>query len=556
MAQKDFIRQIIDEDLETGRVEQVATRFPPEPNGYLHIGHAKSINLNFGIAEEYEGTCNLRFDDTNPITEEMEYVESIQQDVRWLGYEWNGETLYASDYFEQLCEWAEQLIRQGDAYVDSLTAEQISSYRGSWDEPGKQSPYRDRDVEENLDLFRRMRAGEFEEGEHVLRAKIDMASPNMNMRDPIMYRILKKSHHRTGDAWCIYPTYDWAHGQSDAVEGITHSICTLEFENHRPLYDWFLERIGVSPRPHQYEFARLELTYTILSKRKLLRLVQEKYVDGWDDPRMPTLSGIRRRGYPPEAVLDFCDRIGVSKTNSVVEIENLEYSVRQDLEERSPRAMGVLQPLKVVLTNYPEDQVEELEMPNHPGDESMGTRKVPFSRELYIDREDFMEDPPGKFYRLAPGRWVRLRWSYLMKCDEVVKDDEGNITELHCTYGSADEKGKAPDGSKVKGIIHWVAASHALDAEIRLYDRLFTKEDPSETEEGEDFTANLNPDSLVVLEGAKVEPSLKGARSELPVQFERVGYFVTDRRDSSPDALVFNRTVSLKDTWKKIQQKS
>jgi glutaminyl-tRNA synthetase len=555
MAQLDFVRQIVADDLESGRCKGVITRFPPEPNGYLHIGHAKSINLNFGIAREFGGSCNLRFDDTNPITEETEYVESIQEDVRWLGGEWAGPVRYASDYFEQLYEWAELLIRKGLAYVDSLTADELKAHRGGWDESGSASPYRDRTVEENLDLFHRMRAGEFEDGTHVLRAKIDLDSPNMNLRDPIMYRIRHETHHRTGDDWCLYATYDWAHGQSDAIEGVTHSICTLEFENHRPLYDWFLESLELPAPPRQFEFARLEVTYTLLSKRKLLRLVNEKLVDGWDDPRMPTIAGLRRRGYTPEALRDFCERIGVAKANSLVDVQLLEYCLRQDLEKRSPRAMAVLKPLKVVLTNLPEDHFEEIDFPNHPDDPAMGSRPVPFSRELYIEQDDFREEPPRKYFRLAPGRWVRLRWTGLVRCDEVVKNGAGEIVELHCTHARPDAEGLAPDGTKVKGTIHWVSAPHALEAEVRLYDRLFTREDPSQVPPGQDFTANLNPDSLQVLTGCRLEPSLAKARPGLPCQFERLGYFVADTRHGRPGSPVFNRTVSLKDSWAKIEQK-
>ncbi len=559
MQKTDFIRAIIAEDL-AGNTHggRVATRFPPEPNGYLHIGHAKSICLNFGVALEHEkGTCNLRFDDTNPSTEETEYVESIMDDVRWLGFEWNGAVRYASDYFEQLYEWALDLIGKGLAYVDSLSAEEIAEYRGGWNEPGRESPHRDRPVEENLDLFKRMRAGEFADGEHVLRAIIDMSSSNMNLRDPIMYRIRHESHHRTGDDWCIYPTYDWAHGQSDAIEGITHSICTLEFENHRPLYDWYIESIGIDNPPHQFEFARLDISHTILSKRRLLRLVNEGHVSGWDDPRMPTLTGIRRRGYTPEALRNFCDRIGIAKANSVVDIKLLEFSLREDLEKRAPRAMAVLEPLKVVIENYPEDQVEEFEFPNHPGDPSMGTRQVPFSREIWIERDDFREDPPGKYYRLAPGREVRLRFAYLITCTDVIRDPgTGEITELRCTYDPETKGGTPPDGRKVKGTIHWVSAAHSLTAEVRLYDHLFTLENPNDIEEGKEFIDYLNPASLEVLTECQVEPSLKGAEPGLPNQFERKGYFAVDPVDSRSDALVFNRTVSLRDSWAKIESAS
>lgn len=556
MAQTDFIRTIIEEDLAAGTHEgRVATRFPPEPNGYLHIGHAKSICLNFGIARQYGGTCNLRFDDTNPATEETEYVESIMYDVKWLGFEWNGEVRYASDYFEQLYEWAEKLIEKGAAYVDSLSAEEISKYRGKWNEPGRESPYRNRPVEENLDLFRRMRAGEFEDGEHVLRARIDMSSPNVNLRDPIMYRIRHEHHHRTGDDWCIYATYDWAHGQSDAIEKITHSICTLEFENHRPLYDWYVEAIEIDEPPHQYEFARLDISNTVLSKRRLLKLVNEGHVSGWDDPRMPTLVGLRRRGYTPEAIRNFCDRIGVAKTNSVVDIKLLEFCLREDLEKQAPRAMGVLEPLKIVIENYPEDKVEEFEFPNHPGNPEMGTRMVPFSREIYIERDDFREDPPKKFFRLAPGREVRLRFAYLITCTDMVRDpDTDEIIELRCKYDPDTKGGNAPDGRKVKGTLHWVSAAHALGAEVRLYDHLFNLENPNDVEEGKDFIDYLNPSSLKVLTDCRVEPSLASAESGVLYQFERKGYFVTDLKDSSPDALVFNRTISLRDSWAKIEK--
>ncbi|MCK4771787.1 MAG: glutamine--tRNA ligase/YqeY domain fusion protein [Candidatus Latescibacteria bacterium] len=556
MAQTDFIRMIIEEDLAADRHGgRVATRFPPEPNGYLHIGHAKSICLNFGIAGQYGGTCNLRFDDTNPSTEETEYVESIKDDVRWLGFEWNGQVRYASDYFEQLYEWAEKLIEKGVAYVDSLTAEEISEHRGRWNESGRESPYRDRPVEENLDLFRRMRAGEFEDGTHVLRAKIDMTSPNINLRDPVMYRIRHESHHRTGDDWCIYATYDWAHGQSDAIEGITHSICTLEFENHRPLYDWYVQALELEDPPHQFEFARLDISHTVLSKRRLLMLVNEGHVSGWDDPRMPTIVGLRRRGYTPEAIRNFCERIGVAKTNSIVDIKLLEFCQREDLEKRAPRVMGVLKPLKVVIENYPEDQVEEFEFPNHPDNPEMGTRMVPFSREIYIERDDFREEPPKKFYRLAPDREVRLRFAYMITCTDVIKDpDTGEVVELRCTYDPATKGGTAPDGRKVRGTLHWVSAAHALKAEVRLNDHLFTRENPNDVEEGKDFIDYLNPSSLEVLEDCRVEPSLADAEPGLPYQFERKGYFVVDSADSKPGKPVFNRTVSLRDSWAKIEQ--
>jgi len=551
----DFIRAIIAEDLKTNRFGgRVHTRFPPEPNGYLHIGHAKSICLNFGIAEEFGGLCNLRFDDTNPTKEEEEYVQAIIEDVRWLGFDWGDRLFYASDYFDQLYEWAVQLIKKGKAYVDSLSAEEIREYRGTLTEPGRNSPYRDRSVEENLDLFERMRAGEFEEGTHVLRAKIDMASPNLNMRDPVMYRILHATHHRTGDKWCIYPTYDWAHGQSDSIEGITHSICTLEFEDHRPLYDWFLDQLGIY-HPQQIEFARLNLSYTVLSKRKLVELVEGGYVNGWDDPRMPTLSGLRRRGYTPEAIRNFCERIGVAKTNSIIDIALLEHCIREDLNRRAPRVMAVLRPLKMIIDNYPEDQVEEVEAINNPEDPSMGTRKLPFSRELYIERDDFREDPPKKWFRLAPGREVRLKHAYYVTCTEVVKDSQtGEVVELHCTYDPETRGGWSQDGRKVRGTLHWVSAPHAVEAEVRLYDRLFTKPNPDEVdEEGADFKANLNPNSLEILTGCKVEPGLAKAVPGDRFQFLRLGYFCVDP-DSTNGRLVFNRTAPLRDSWAKIER--
>jgi glutaminyl-tRNA synthetase len=550
-----FIKEIIEEDLKTGKFGgRVHTRFPPEPNGYLHIGHAKSICLNFGLALEYNGLCNLRFDDTNPAKEDVEYVESIKEDVRWLGFDWGDRLYYASDYFEQLYDYAVQLIRLGKAYVDSLSTEEIRQYRGTLTEPGKESPYRNRSVEENLDLFRRMRAGEFDEGQHVLRAKIDMASPNLNMRDPVIYRIKKATHHRTGDAWCIYPMYDFAHCLSDSLEGITHSICTLEFEDHRPLYDWFLDVLGVY-HPQQIEFARLNLSYTVLSKRKLIQLVQEGVVSGWDDPRMPTISGLRRRGYTPESIRTFCERIGVAKRDSVVDMALLEHCVREDLNKRAPRVMGVLRPLKMVITNYPEDATEELEAVNNPEDPSMGTRTVPFCRELYIERDDFREDPPKQYHRLAPGREVRLRYGYYVTCVDVVKDPvTGEIREIHCVYDPATRGGWSPDGRKVKGTIHWVSARHALKAQVRLYDRLFTKENPSDTEPGKTFLDYLNPNSLEVLQECRVEPSLREAPAGRQFQFERLGYFCVDSRDSTPEGLVFNRIVSLKDSWAKIEK--
>lgn len=549
----NFIRELIDEDNESGRFGgRVHTRFPPEPNGYLHIGHAKSICLNFGLAEDYGGKCNLRFDDTNPVKEEQEYVDSIIADVRWLGFQWAGEVLYASDYFGELYEFAVKLIRKGKAYVDDLTSEEIREFRGTLTEPGKESPYRSRSVEENLDLFERMKNGEFPDGSRVLRAKIDMGSGNLNMRDPVLYRIRHTDHQRTGDAWCIYPMYDFAHGQSDSIEGITHSICTLEYADHRPLYDWFLDELEIY-HPQQIEFARLNLTYTVMSKRKLLKLVQEGYVRGWDDPRMPTLSGLRRRGYTPAAIRDFCDRIGVAKRNNVVEIGLLEACVRQDLNAHAQRVMAVLNPLKVVLTNYPDDLVEEMSAINNPEDESMGTRKVPFSKVVYIERDDFMENPTNKFYRLAPGREVRLRYAYFIRCEEVIKDEQGNVIELRCTYDPATHGGDAPDGRKVKATLHWVSAAHALDAEVRLYDNLFTKPYPEDTD-GEDFLVNLNPESLNVLDGCKIEPFVKDAPAGSRYQFERQGYFCLDP-DTTPEKRVFNRTVALKDTWAKVQQK-
>jgi glutaminyl-tRNA synthetase len=551
----DFIRNIVAEDLRTNRFGgRVHTRFPPEPNGYLHIGHAKAICINYGIAEDFGGLYNLRFDDTNPSKEETEYVEAMQEDIRWLGFDWEDRLYYASDYFEQLYQWAVQLIKKGKAYVCDLSQEQIKEYRGTLTGPGRDSPYRDRSVEENLDLFERMRAGEFEDGSRVLRAKIDMASPNLNMRDPVMYRILRATHHRTGDDWCIYPMYDFAHGQSDAIERITHSLCDLDYEDHRPLYDWFLDELDIY-HPRQIEFARLNLSYTVLSKRYLLRLVEEGRVNGWDDPRMPTLSGLRRRGYTPEAVRDFCDRIGVAKRNSVVDIALLEHCVREDLNKRAPRVMGVLRPLKVVIDNYLEDQVEEMECVNNPEDLSMGTRKVPFSRVLYIERDDFREDPPKKFFRLAPGREVRLRYAYFMTCVDVVKDEQtGEVVELHCTIDPATRGGSSPDGRKVRGTLHWVSAAHALKAEVRLYDRLFVKENPMDGEDDLDFTAYLNPNSLETLIECYVEPSLAGAAPRSRYQFERQGYFCVDSVDSSDGALVFNRTVPLRDSWARIEK--
>jgi glutaminyl-tRNA synthetase len=552
----NFVRDIIVRDLESNKYGgRVHTRFPPEPNGYLHIGHAKSICLNFGLAAEFGGKTNLRFDDTNPCKEETEYVESILKDVRWLGFDWEDRLFYASDYFDQLYKWAVQLIGAGKAYVCDLTAEQIREYRGTLTEPGRNSPYRDRSVEENLDLFERMRAGEFPDGSRTLRARIDMASPNLNLRDPVMYRILHAEHHRTGDKWCIYPMYDFTHGESDSIEGITHSICTLEFEDHRPLYDWYVEQLGIY-HPQQIEFDRLNLTYTVLSKRKLLTLVQKGFVNGWDDPRMPTLSGIRRRGYTPEAIRAFCGRIGVSKTNGTTELSLLEHAVREDLNKRAARVMAVLRPLRVVIDNYPEGQVEELEAVNNPEDASMGSRKVPFSRVLYIEQDDFREDPPKQYYRLSPGREVRLRYAYFITCTGVVKDEKtGEVVEIHCTYDPATRGGNAPpDGRKVKSTIHWVSAAHAIEAEVRLYDNLFTRENPgADTEEGLDFTAYLNPNSLEVATGGKLEPSLKAARPGDRYQFERLGYFCADL-DSTPEKPVFNRTLGLRDTWARIEK--
>jgi glutaminyl-tRNA synthetase len=545
----DFIREIISEDIRSGRHDTVTTRFPPEPNGYLHLGHAKSITLNFGAAEEFGGVCHLRFDDTNPAKEEMEYIDSIQKDVRWLGFDWGEHLYHASDYFEQLYQWAEDLIKGGMAYVDDLSAEEIREHRGTLTEPGRDSPWRDRPVEESLDLLARMRKGEYPDGARVLRAKIDMASGNINMRDPVLYRILHATHPRTGDTWCLYPTYDFAHGQSDAIEGITHSLCTLEFEDHRPLYEWFLQNLPVPSRPRQIEFARLNLTYTVLSKRRLLQLVQGGHVSGWDDPRMPTISGIRRKGFPPQAIRDFTEMIGIAKRDSVVDIAMLEHCVRNVLNKTALRRAAVLRPLKVVLENYPEGQVEDVDAINNPEDAEAGTRKVPFSRELYIERDDFMEDPPKKFYRLAPGREVRLRYAYFITCREVVKDEAGEIVELRCTYDPATRGGDAPDGRRPKATLHWVSASHGLPAEVRVYNHLFTRPDPGA--DG-DFLADLNPESLEVLEGAVVEPSLAEIPVGETVQFERLGYFSVDP-DSSADRPVFNRTVTLRDTWARIQ---
>ena len=548
----NFVRDIIDEHLRAGRFDRVHTRFPPEPNGYLHIGHAKSLHLNFGLARDYKGFCNLRMDDTNPETEDQSYVNAIKEDVRWLGFDWQDREYYASDYYEKLYEYAVALIKKGVAYVCDLTVDQVREYRGTVTKQGVASPYRNRSVEENLDLFARMRTGEFPDGSKTLRAKIDMASPNMLLRDPLMYRIRREHHYRRGDAWCIYPTYDWAHGQSDSIEGITHSICTLEFEVHRPLYDWFLDQLGVH-HPQQIEFARLNLSHTVLSKRRLLELVGMKLVSGWDDPRMPTISGFRRRGFTPEAIANFADIIGVAKDNSIVDLPLLEMCVREHLNRTTPRVMAVLRPLKVVITNYPEDKVEEFDAVNNPEDASAGTRRVPFSRELWIERDDFIESPPPKFYRLAPGKEVRLRYAYFLKCEEAVKDAAGNVVELRCTYDPTTRGGDSPpDGRKVKATLHWVSARHAIDAEVRLYDTLFTVRDPGSVAEGVDWKATLNPRSLEVIAGAKLEPALAGAAPESRWQFERMGYFVADRRDSRPGALVFNRTVTLRDDWAKI----
>jgi glutaminyl-tRNA synthetase len=549
----DFIREAITEDLESGRYDRVHTRFPPEPNGYLHIGHAKAICIDYGIAEDFGGKYNLRFDDTNPTKEETEYVDSQIEDIRWLGFDWGDRLFYASDYFGQLYDWAVELIKKGKAYVDDLNPEEMRAYRGTLTEPGKDSPYRVRSIDENLDLFERMRDGEFPDESRVLRAKIDMASPNINLRDPVMYRILHAEHHRTGDQWCIYPMYDWAHGQSDSIEGITHSMCDLAYQIHRPLYDWFLDELEIY-HPRQIEFARLNLTYTILSKRRLIRLVNEGYVKGWDDPRMPTLSGLRRRGYTAEAIRTFCDTIGIAKTESIIDVALLEHTLRQVLNQHAPRVMGVLDPLKVVITNYPEDQVEQLEAINNPEDPDAGIRLVPFSREIFIEREDFMEEPPKKFFRLAPDREVRLRYGYFIKCVDVLKDEKGEIVELHCTYDPETKGGYAPDSRKVRGTLHWVSAGHALNAEVRLYDRLFTKENPLDLGPDEDFTDFINPDSLQILTGCKVEPGLMAAKPGNRYQFERIGYFCVDP-DSERGKLVFNRTVSLRDTWAKIQQR-
>jgi len=546
----DFIRDMIKEDMASGRFDRVQTRFPPEPNGYLHIGHVKAIAMDFGVADQFGGVCSLRFDDTNPAKEEEEYVDAIMEDIRWLGYDWEDRLFFASDYFGQLYDFALEMIKTGKAYVDDLSADEIREYRGTLTEPGKESPYRNRSVEENLDLFESMKAGEFEKGARVLRAKIDMASPHINLRDPVMYRILYEEHHRTGDKWCIYPMYDWAHGQSDSLEGVTHSLCSIEYKNHRPLYDWFLDQLGIF-HPQQIEFARFNMTYTVMSKRRLVRLVKEGYVKGWDDPRMITLVCMRRLGIPPEAIIKFIEHVGVGVSLSTIQHSKFDHFVRDDLNQRVNRVNGVLNPLKVVLTNYPEDQVEMMEFPNQPDDPSRGVREVPFTRELYIDKNDFMEDPPKKFWRLAPGREVRLRYGYLVTCTDVVKDDKGEIVEIHCTIDPETRGGTAPDGRAVKGTLHWVSTSHALDAEVRLYDRLFNHPFPKEAEG--DFTDYINPDSLQVIENAKVEPSLKGAAVGDRFQFERVGYFVVDP-DTTEDKLVFNRTIALRDSWAKIEK--
>jgi glutaminyl-tRNA synthetase len=549
----NFIKELIEEGFKSNKFgSKVHTRFPPEPNGYLHIGHAKSICLNFGLAEDYHGQCNLRFDDTNPTTEDVEYVDSIKEDIRWLGFDWGDREYYASDYFHQLYEYAVKLIKKGKAYVDSSNAEEIKNTRGTPTEPGKESPYRNRSIEENLNLFERMKAGEFKDGEHILRAKIDMFSPNMNLRDPILYRIRHATHHRTGDKWCIYPMYDWAHGQSDSIEGITYSICTLEFENHRPLYDWFLNELEIH-HPQQIEFARLNLSYTVMSKRKLLELVEEGFVNDWDDPRMPTISGLRRRGYTPESIRNFSERVGVAKRDNTIDVALLEHSIREDLNKRAPRVMGVLKPLKLIITNYPQNKVEELEAVNNPEDPSMGSRKIPFSREIYIERDDFMENPPKKFFRLAPGMEVRLRYAYIIKCVDIIKNGNGEITELHCTYDAETRSGSGNTRS-VKGTIHWVSADHSIQAEVRLYDRLFTCEDPAGNKEA-DFKTFINPKSLEVLNSCRLEPSLTKAVPGSRFQFERQGYFYVDTVDSKDGRLVFNRTVALRDSWAKIEKK-
>ncbi|HLH05966.1 MAG TPA: glutamine--tRNA ligase/YqeY domain fusion protein [Terriglobales bacterium] len=548
----NFLREKIADDLKTGKYHHVQTRFPPEPNGYLHIGHAKAICIDFGLADEFGGKTNLRFDDTNPEKEDTEYVDSIQQDVRWLGFDWEG-LYYASDYFDQIYDWAIQLIKAGKAYVDDLNADQVREYRGTLTQPGKESPYRNRSVEENLDLFTRMKNGEFPDGSRTLRAKIDMASPNLNMRDPIMYRILRAEHHRTGNKWLIYPTYDWAHGQSDSIEKVTHSMCSLEFADHQPLYNWFIEQLGIFPS-QQIEFDRLAITYTLLSKRKLLQLVNEKRVSGWDDPRMPTLSGMRRRGYTPEAIRNFIAAVGVSRTNGIVELEMLEHFVREDLNKHAPRVMAVLKPLKIVIDNYPEGQVEQMDAVNNPEDPNAGSRTVPFSKTLYIEQDDFREVPPPKYFRLSPGKEVRLRYGYFITAKSIVKNALGEVIEVHCTYDPSTRGGNAPDGRKVKSTIHWVSAAHAVDAEVRMYEKLFSKEDPGAVEEGQNFTANLNPNSLEIISDAKLEPSLANAAAGTRYQFERLGYFCVDP-DSKAGKPVFNRTVALKDSWAKIEKK-
>jgi glutaminyl-tRNA synthetase len=548
----DFIREAVAEDLEKGRYDYVRTRFPPEPNGYLHIGHGKAFSIDFGVAEDFGGQCNLRFDDTNPVKEETKYVEAMREDIRWLGYDWGDREFYASDYFDQLYEWAVKLIKDGKAYVDSLSPEEIKEYRGAFGQPGKNSPYRDRSVEENLDLFERMRAGEFEEGAHVLRAKIDMSSGNMNLRDPVMYRILHATHHRTGDKWCIYPMYDWAHGQSDSIEGVTHSLCDLFYEEHRPLYEWFVEQLGIFA-PRQIEFARLNLSYTMLSKRYLLQLVEGGHVSGWDDPRMPTIAGMRRRGYTPEAIRVFLKRIGVAKADSLVDIALLEHCLREDLNKHAPRVMAVLRPLRVVITNYPEGQVEEMEAVNNPEDEEAGRRTLPFSRVLYVEQDDFREDAPKKWFRLAPGREVRLKHAYYITCEKVIKDEDGNPVELHCTYDPESRGGSTPDGRRVRGTLHWVSAAHAVDAEVRLYDYLFTKADPRDVGEDEDFKDYFNTNSLEILAGCKVEPGLASAAPGSRFQFLRLGYYCLDP-DSTGERLVFNQTITLRDTWAKIEK--
>jgi glutaminyl-tRNA synthetase len=550
----NFIREIIAQDIASGKVKNVVTRFPPEPNGYLHIGHAKAISIDFGMAIEFGGECHLRYDDTNPSKEDQEYVDAIQRDVKWLGFDWGRHLYYASDYFQRMYEWAVHMIQAGKAYVCDLSADQMREYRGTLTQPGRESPYRNRSIEENLDLFERMRKGEFPDGSRTLRAKIDMASPNLNMRDPAMYRIVKKPHHRQGDAWCIYPMYDWAQGNEDAIEGVTHSLCSLEFENHRPLYDWFLQQAPVPCIPRQIEFARLNLTYTVMSKRKLLQLVEENYVNGWDDPRMPTISGMRRRGYTPEAIRAFCEKIGVAKRDSMVDMALLEHCVRDDLNKRVPRRMAVLNPLRIILDNYPEDTTEELEAVNNPEDPAMGGRKVPFSKELFIEKDDFMLEPPKKFYRLSPGREVRLRYAYFITCTGVEKDSSGEVTAVHCIYDPATRGGSAPDGRSPKSTMHWVSARHSVTAEIRLYDYLLTKEDPGDVPEGMDFRALVNPKSLAVVKGASLEPALAFAKPGERFQFERVGYFCVDSDESKPGQPVFNRTVSLKDTWARIQK--